>query len=276
VHRGATTIIVDNAKGRGKSPRIESACLERSITDSVLSFRLLGHSKSICAENSNIFCVTANAPDVSRDLVTRSVVINLHFEGNPEHRRFTIADPEGYACEYRHDLLGELIGMVERWKSLGMPRASTHSRFNKRDWGNILGGILEANGEPGFLANADEAAAQLDETRREFAELIGVLAEHPQGIWTASELVEHCQKQRLLTVELGEGSSRSLSTKMGTLCGRFVNEAFPLADGRRAMFHRSSDRKGSTYRVSVDEDVPNLEAFAEPSPNVLGTRGSAP
>lgn len=66
VRRGVTTIIIDNAKSRSRNSRIESACLERSITDPILSFRLLGHSQEIRAENSHIFCITANSPDVSR------------------------------------------------------------------------------------------------------------------------------------------------------------------------------------------------------------------
>lgn len=253
VRRGVTTIVIDNAKGRGRNPRIESACLERSITDPILSFRLLGQSASIRAENSHIFCITANTPDVSRDLVTRSVVINLYYEGDPARREFSIDDPEGFAQQHRLELLGELIGMVERWKASGMPMAKVHSRFNKRGWGNIVGGILEACGEPDFLANADEAAALLDETRREFAELIVVLAEHAQGTWTASELVELCGTHGLLSVDLGEGSPRSLATKMGTLAGRFVAERFPLSDGRVAVFHRTNDRNGNLYRVGIHE-----------------------
>jgi hypothetical protein len=275
VRRGVTTIIIDNAKSRGRNPRIESACLERSITDPILSFRLLGQSASIRAENSHIFCITANTPDVSRDLVTRSVVINLYYEGDPERREFSIADPEGYANQHRLELLGELIGMVERWKASGMPMANAHSRFNKRSWGNIVGGILDACGEPDFLANAEEAAALLDETRREFAELVGVLAEHPQGTWTASELVELCGKHGLLTADLGEGSPRSLATKMGTLAGRFIEERFPLIDGRAAVFHRSDSRKGKVYRVFVEDEAPNLDAFAEPMPNLGYAPGSA-
>jgi hypothetical protein len=275
VRRGVTTIIIDNAKGRARNPRIESACLERSITDQILSFRLLGYSQEIRAENSHIFCITANTPDVSRDLVTRSAVINLYHEGDPERRRFSIADPEGYAEEHRLELLGELIGMVERWKAAGMPKANVHSRFNKRAWGTIVGGILNANGEPDFLANADEAASLLDETRREFMELIGVLVEHPQGIWTASELVELCVKHGLLAADLGEGSPRSLSTKMGTLAGRFVTERFPLGDGRQAIFHRSDGRKGKVYQVYVEDEVPNLDGPAEPMPNLENSTGSA-
>jgi len=275
VRRGVTTIIIDNAKSRGRNPRIESACLERSITDPVLSFRLLGQSASIRAENSHLFCITANTPDVSRDLVTRSVVMNLYYEGDPERREFFIPDPEGYAHEHRLELLGELIGMVERWKSLGMPMAKANSRFNKRGWGNVVGGILEACGEPDFLGNAEEAAAQLDETRREFAELVGVLVDHAQGIWTASELVELCGKHGLMTADLGEGSPRSLATKLGTLAGRFIDERFSLPDGRAATFHRSDSRKGKVYQVFVCDEVPNLEGFAEPMPNLGIEAGSA-
>jgi len=275
VRRGSTTIIIDNAKARGRNARIDSPCLERSITDPILSFRLLGQSDSIRAENSHIFCITANAPDVSRDLVTRSVVINLYYEGDPEKRAFSIADPEGYALKYRIEILGELVGLVERWKASGMPLAKTHSRFNKRGWGNIVGGILEACGEPDFMANAEEAVAQLDETHREFAELVDILADHPQGVWTSTELVELCGKHKLLSTDLGDGSERSQSTKMGTTAGRFIGDCFSLSDGRQATFLRLTDRKGNVYRVSVVEAVPNLGTVAEPMPNLVSVAGSA-
>ena len=254
MRRGVTTIIIDNAKGQGRKPRIESACLERSVTDAVLSFRLLGKSQEIRAENSHIFCITANTPDVSPDSVSRSVVINLEYEGDPKRREFQVADPEGYAEQHRLELLGELIGMVERWKAAGIPRANVNTRFNKRGWGNIVGGILETNGDPDFLANAEEAAAQLDETRREFAELVAVLADHQQGTWTATELADLCGRERLLATDLGEGTPRSLSTKMGTLAGRYIDERFGMTDGRRVVFLRSKERKGNIYRVSVQEE----------------------
>ncbi len=60
-------------------------------------------------------------------------------------------DPEAYVQNHRQQLLSELVNMVERWKNAGMPLATTQTRFNKKSWGNIIGGILEANGEPDFL-----------------------------------------------------------------------------------------------------------------------------
>ena len=259
VRRGATTIIIDNAKTRGRDPRIESACLERSITDAILSFRLLGQSDTIRTENSLIFCITANTPDVSRDLVTRSAVVNLYHEGDPQRREFSLANPEGYAHRYRTELLGELIGIVERWKQAGQSTVKTHSRFNKQDWGDIVGGILHACGEPDFLANADEAAASLDESRREFAELVTVLADHPQGVWKAVELVEQCVKHQLLSAHLGDGSVRSKATKFGLIAGRYVQERFPLPSGATAVFQREADRNGTVFRVGIVSDCGTLD-----------------
>ena len=79
-----------------------------------------------------------------------------------------------------------------------------------------------------------------------------------------------------MTTDLGEGSPRSLATKMGTLAGRFVTERFPLTDGRTAVFHRTAERKGNIYRVFVEDEVPNLDGFAEPLPNLENAVGSAP
>jgi hypothetical protein len=254
VRRGNTTIIVDNAKARGRTVTIESAVLERSITDPILSFRLLGGSSDIRCENSHIFCITANTPEISRDLITRSVLVNLHHEGNPTARKFNVVDPEGYAIQYRSEILAELCGMVDRWKAAGMPLASTQSRFNKKGWGNIIGGILAENGEPDFLCNASEAAEQMDAARREFGELVEAMVKHPQGNWTGAELADLAGKHGLLRGELGDGSQRSKATRMGVLATRYVAERFELEGSAVATFNRRSDRNGSIYSVGVDDD----------------------
>ncbi|VTU02483.1 Putative DNA-directed DNA polymerase OS=Corynebacterium genitalium ATCC 33030 GN=HMPREF0291_11989 PE=3 SV=1 [Gemmataceae bacterium] len=253
VRRGATTIIIDNAKGTGRNPRIDSACLERSITDPVLSFRLLGYSREIRAENSHIFCLTANTPDVSRDLVTRSVVVGLYHEGDPATRAFTIPDPEGYAEEHRVELLGELVGMVERWRAAGSPAAAVCSRFNKKGWGPTVGGILQVAGYPDFLANAAAAAAELDDTRREFAALVAAMADQPQGTWTCAELAGLADANRLFPAKGPEESPRGRATRIGMLAGRYVGERFPVTEARTAVFERTTDRKGNVYRVALED-----------------------
>lgn len=255
VKRGSTTIIIDNAKSSGRNPKIESACLERSITDPVLSYRLLGGSNLIRAENSHIFCITANSPEVSRDLVTRSVIVNLHYEGDPTKRKFGIEDPEGYALAHRTEILGELLGMVQRWLEAGNPMAATNTRFNKSGWGNIVGGILQLAGQSDFLVNAEEAAADLDETKRDFTALIELMFHHEQGVWTAKELVGLCTDHNILTDLLGKGSDRSKTTIFGNIAGRFVEERFRINDDTAAYFYRRNGRDGSLYQVLTNESA---------------------
>jgi hypothetical protein len=263
VRRGVTTIIIDNAKARGRNPKIDSACLERSITDPILSFRLLGFSQEIRAENSHLFCITANSPDVSRDLITRCVVINLHHEGDPRKRSFSMDDPEAYVQTHRLQLLGELVNMVERWKASGMPLAKIQTRFNKKGWGNIIGGILVANGEPDFMANAEDAASEMDDTRREFEELVTALAKHPQGIWSGSELTDLANKNFVLQSELGDGTPRSQTTRMGKLAGRFVGERFSLDDGTYAVFKRISGGRHTQYQVFLESSQSERPGHAD-------------
>jgi hypothetical protein len=184
--------------------------------------------------------------------MSRSVVINLHHMGNPKLRTFAMNDPEAYVQENRQQLLSELVNMVESWKDAGMPLATTQTRFNKKNWGNIIGGILEANGEPDFLDNADETAAAMDDTRREFSELVGLLAQHPKGTWTAAELTDLANEHFLLRSELGQGTPRSQCTRLGVLAGRYVDERFGMDDGSIAIFHRSDIGRKTLYHVGLE------------------------
>lgn len=139
-----------------------------------------------------------------------------------------------------------------------MPLAKIQTRFNKKGWGNIIGGILEANGEPDFMTNAEDAASEMDETRRQFEDLIALLADHPQGIWTASELTDFANRNFVLQAELGDGTPRSQTTRMGKLVGRFVDERFKLSEDTYAKFKRSYDGQYTKYQVfkeSVQEGV---------------------
>ena len=241
VHDGATTIILDNAKSTrgGRSAFITSACLERAITDPIISFRLLGHSANIRVENSHIFLITANTPHVGRDLITRSIPIQLWHDGDPTKRRFELADPEGYAQQHRTEILGELLGMVERWKTAGMTLADLGHRFNKRGWANVVGGILQATGYSDFLANLDEAAAEFDQQRQDVSEMVAHMAMEPDQEYRATDLVEVCETAELLAGDISGGkkirSARSKSTRLGVVMSQYVNEQFEVIEGKYAI-----------------------------------------
>lgn len=259
VHSGATTVIVDNAKTR-RGQSLSSPCFERCITDEILSFRLLTRSLDIAVENSLIFGITANSPDVCADILSRCCIVNLYYEGSPRKRDFDIQDPESYAIDNRTELLGELAAMVEAWRAAGSRLAAVSTRFNKKGWGPIVGGILEHSGFRSFMANAEDAQEELDDTRREFGALIEALVDSPEAAWTSTDLAVVAERERLLRDQLGEGNARSKATKLGLLASAYDRTTFTLSDGKRATLQKRSDGKRTQFVVDV-EDGSDAEGF---------------
>jgi hypothetical protein len=264
VRGGADVIIIDNAKPRRgrRSPFIASACLDRSTTDAIVSFRVLGTSSTIAVENTIQFCLTANSPQVDPDLVSRSVPINLFFEGDKSKRHFEIASPEQYALDHREEIVAELLGMVTRWIAAGKKEGDRVSRFDKAGWGRIIGGILSEAGEEGFMANAAEASERFDPARQEFADLLALMAGTGALVWTAGQIAAYASAQSIFLDELGDGSARSQATRLGLILGRYLNcvskdkglsesHAVDIPGGRTALLTREDGKDGKLYRIKI-------------------------
>ncbi len=250
---GATTVIIDNAK-TGRTGVISSPAFERAITDETLCFRRLGSSSSIRVENSHIFAITANSPNISRDLISRSVAVRLYFEGNPSRRDFEIS-PEDYAVANRVAILGELAGYIERWKAAGMPLGKYRHRFMARGWPRVIGGILDVAGEPDFLANVEEAAAEYDRQAIEVVELIAHMASLRDYEWKAAEIVEVAEDAKLLVRELTGGaasaSMRAKVIRMGLILSRYIGERFWINDETTVLLVCRSECNSKRYYLET-------------------------
>jgi hypothetical protein len=162
----SSLVFLDNVRGR-----IDSPLLESNIPAAELSFRLLGHNLNVTRPNTYLWVITSNGTAATGDLVSRGLPVRLHYEGDPEARKFSVS-PLEYATENRPQLLAELAGMVVRWREAGQPLAEPKSRCAR--WSRVIGGILQVAGLPGFLANLQEARAAMDEDLQALA----ALAEH--------------------------------------------------------------------------------------------------
>ena len=175
LREGGSVLLIDNAKvvggGAVSSPTVESA-----TTAPEISLRILGTSSLYSRPNDVLWMVTMNDTRTSPDLVSRGVAIQMYFEGDPRNRTFACPDPVRYAREHRLAILGELAGMVVRWNQAGRPDGLRPHRC--REWGTVVGGILELAGLPEFLGNADEAAASFDVALEELAALAEAVIEH--------------------------------------------------------------------------------------------------
>lgn len=177
----------DNVRAQIDSPLIEAKALSP-----VLSFRVLGQSTLIKRPNTYLWVVTSNQTGATADLVARALPIRLRFDGNPRDREFT-DDPPAYAMRNREAIIGELAGLVERWKRAGKPPGPQKHRC--ANWARIIGGILQVAGLHQLLANVEEAEAVMDE-----------------GLQTLATLAEYfiARNDQQFYIEAGQGSDKDV------------------------------------------------------------------
>lgn len=166
--RPSSVLIIDNAKNRGGA-EISSPCVEANSMAPNITLRILGKSVNYTQPNEVLWFLTMNQTRVSPDLASRGMPIRLYYEGDPATRVFSGPNPLEYALAYRAEILAELFGLVEWWKSRGRPLGSRRHRCEY--WAQIIGGILEACGFPEFLGNAAEAAAEFNSELGDLAAL---------------------------------------------------------------------------------------------------------
>ena len=218
--RDGGILFLDNVR-----TRIESAVLEQNVLSPMLSFRLLGQSALIECPNSYLWAITSNGASGSSDLVRRGLPIRLQHHGDPKARRFQ-GNPLQYAGQHRLEILGELAGMVTTWLQAGKPEGSQRHRCDR--WSATIGGILDVFGLGRFfLANSDEAEAEMDQGLQDLIALAEHAATDGSGLSTregqagggagkpAREWIPAFVATQVLKDQLASGSDRSKTTLIG-------------------------------------------------------------
>lgn len=169
-----SVLLIDNAKVRSGSV-VSSPVIEANSMAPEISLRILGKSENYTRPNNVLWAVTMNNTRTSPDLVSRSLPIQLAYEGRPEDRTFEDPDPIAFARAHRLALLGELSGMVVRWNQQGRPPGPRGHRLH--EWAAVIGGILATAGLSEFLANVGDAAASFNSELDELAALAEAVIE---------------------------------------------------------------------------------------------------
>ena len=169
-----TVVLFDNAKVAPKDV-VSSPTIEALSTSPEIRIRILQTSSNLVLENNRLWLITMNNTRASADLMSRSLPIQLHFEGDPRRRSYEGRDPLRYSMQHRNEILSEIAGMVHRWIRGGLHRIPSCHRC--AEWSSIIGGILHSNGIEGFLQNFDAVAAEFDAG-------LELLADMAQHLWS--------------------------------------------------------------------------------------------
>jgi DNA polymerase I-like protein with 3'-5' exonuclease and polymerase domains len=165
--QGQAAILLDNAT------YLKSRSLSAALTATVYAGRVLGKTQVVYAPNTALWLATGNNVDMSDEINRRAALSRLDAEMEaPEERTgFKHPLPE-WAVEHRPKLVSACLSIINHWVQEGMPLGTrTLGRFEK--WAQVMGGILDEMGLPGFLGNREQQKSR-DPERPEWAALCEV------------------------------------------------------------------------------------------------------
>ena len=220
---GRPVLMIDNLKGKVDSPALEGV-----LTATMWQDRQLGSSSTRYVANKATWVLTGNNAELSLDMARRCLRIRLD-QGverpyEQDIKQFQHPDIEGYTIQNRGRLVSAAVALVRGWQAAPVPGVKTLGSFEA--WSEVIGGILQRAGYPGWLDNRDVlfrlADRQGDQMRTFVAEWAKAFAVDPEHGRKAKppntgQLVKLAEDHDLFAGTLGDGSERSKATRFGAM-----------------------------------------------------------
>jgi len=162
-------VFIDNV-----NKRLDSGALASAVTATRMRQRVLGSSKTLSVLVKCLWVATANNARLSRELVRRCVPSYMLPESERpyEGRTFKRKLPQ-WALERRPQLATAALTLGRAWLAAGRPRGGkTIGMFEA--WAEVMGGILDVAGVPGFLSNLDGFRRSATDVEGEWGALVSL------------------------------------------------------------------------------------------------------
>ena len=211
----------------------DSAALAAVITSPDCRFagRILGATRWVEVPALACWLASGNNPKVSRELARRTVVIKLDANAErPEQRSgFKIKNLLHWGIEHRVDLLYAALVLCRAWVAAGRPKGKA-VLGSFESWAEVIGGILDVCGLPGFLENKNELTTRDDHALGWSALVAEWWRLHQTSLVSIDNLHEIIVRDAELEVAfsgtLGQGLDRSQKRKLGEELRRVEGRVF--------------------------------------------------
>jgi hypothetical protein len=166
VIEGSLYVLFDNVP-----EQVDSSVLANALTAPVWSDRVLGESRRIRLPIRWSWVLTGNNVRLSREIARRAVLIRLESNTEKPHERdpskFKHPDLVPWAQANRGKLIWAALTLIRNWIVQGK-KPATKFLGSYESFAQVMGGILEAAGIPGFLENATDFFDRADDTEAEW------------------------------------------------------------------------------------------------------------
>jgi hypothetical protein len=276
---GAPIVLLDNRKHE-----INSGVLAAVLTARHWQDRILGKTKTARPTVLTTWVITGNAIRVSGEIGRRTIWIRLNANvPEPWKRAGFKHELPRWAHEHRAELIRACIILVNNWISLGRPDGK-QTLGSYEDWARVIGGILEAGGIMGFLAEPEKSADDSNEDARRWNPFVERWWErHAAKGVLPKDLIEFAAE---LVPETEKSTDRSRVTRLGNLLSKSVRQVFAVenVDSYLKIVRAEVERdKGGTRRgyalnrsPKTDIEVGEVGGTAELVKNPAETKENFP
>jgi len=152
---------------------LSSEALASAITGLRYEGRIIGSSKNEAAEVRCLWIINGNNLRFGWELARR--VVRIRIDPNVPKYEFVHSDLFAWAIQHRAEVLYHLLMLVRAWQAKGCPgpAAATPEFGSFESWRQVVGGILNSAGIPGFLRNLEDARLEADEESARIRSFLG-------------------------------------------------------------------------------------------------------
>jgi hypothetical protein len=242
---GSTFILIDNLRRR-----LDSAAVSAGITSPAWEDRILGVSEVTRLPVRCVWMATGNNPAVSTEIARRTVRVRMDAKLDRPWLRdgFKHDNLRQWAADHRGQLVWAALTMVRAWIARGRPTGKKTLGMFER-WSEVMGGILEVAGIPGFLSNLVEFYEESDAEGATWRAFLAAWWErHGESETTVKDLWVIVVDEACLS--LGDGSKQNSEHSQRVMLGKMLAERrdriFDLDFGdkpMRLLLHRGEKRQ---------------------------------
>ena len=228
-------LLIDNLRRQ-----LDASSVAAALTAPYWEDRVLGKSEMIRFPIRCVWIATGNNPQFSNEIARRMVRIRLDPHEDQPWLREGFRHPNllAWVWQNRARLVAACLTLGRAWIAAGMPRhQKTIGSFE--GWAQVMGGILEVAGVPGFLGNLKEMYERADAEGGGLAGLRRALVgpvRHPAGRRPPTSTSSRCRA----SIPLARGDEHAKRTSLGQALRRMRDRIYTVGDRRLRVHHAGS------------------------------------
>ena len=243
-------LLIDNLRRQ-----LDASSVAAALTAPYWEDRVLGKSEMTRFPIRCVWIATGNNPQFSNEIARRMVRIRLDpHEDQPWLRKgFRHPNLLAWVWQNRPRLVAACLTLGQAWIAAGRPQhPETIGSFE--GWAQVLGGILDVAGVPGFLGNLEDMYERADAEGSGWRVFIAQWWERfgtqPVGVADLFELAGQTD------LPLARGDERAKRTSLGQALRRTRDRIFMVGELRLRVTAAGNLRRAQQWQLALTESAP--------------------